>query len=351
MSDEPFDPDAMPAWIQELWPSLGRPSDIVAGINDDDCAVLKTREGLLILTTDFLNANPIGVQLGIATPRDLGRLVVAANLSDLCGTGADPRALLIALTLPRDSKTDDFREIMLGVRQEAGRWQVPVVGGDTKLGRARALLAVAVGYVESERDLFMRNRARVGDQVWLSGQVGSCSAATVGLSQSFGDGEWRRWARRVILEPDLPLSKSRRLSQAQLAHGGTDLSDGLAAALEAICTSSDVGVVIDCAAIPVADEVLDLAQNLSAPSWSFALAGGGDFQFLVTAPPESGRELEAMGFWQCGTVTSDRRRVLRLAERAVEVQFRGHRDARNLSFAEEILELIGPFRNIADGAG
>lgn len=341
---EAFDPDDMPLWLRDLWPSSDRERKVVAGIDDDDCAVLKIGQELVILTTDYLNANPIGVQLGLASPRDLGRLVVAANLSDLCGTGARPQAMLIAITMPRNSSVEEFQEIMLGVHDESVRWSVPVVGGDTKIGKARALLGVAIGSASSEDELFLRNRARPGDEIWLSGKVGSCSAATLGLSRSFGDDPWRRWARSAILEPDLPLRKSRILSGLRIAHGGADLSDGIGAALEAICRVSNVGVILDCQSLPLEAETVALATSLRVPAWAFALAGGGDFQFLVTIPQGEGATMRELGFHHCGIITQEQTRLLQFADREEEVELRGHRDARNLTFAEEILVLVEAFR-------
>src|SRR6266851_8216130 len=95
-----LDPDEMPRWIAGLWPYGRRPSGIVAGVNDDDCAVVRWDCRYLVATTDFLNAKPIAMELGIGSLWDLGRLLVASNLSDLCGSGALPVALLVGVTLP-----------------------------------------------------------------------------------------------------------------------------------------------------------------------------------------------------------------------------------------------------------
>src|ERR1035438_1175277 len=135
-----LDPDEMPPWIAGLWPHGRRPTKVLAGVNDDDCAVVKWDGRYLIATTDFLNANPIALELGVGSMWDLGRLVVASNLSDLCGSGALPVALLIGVTLPHGTTVTEFKSFMRGVKFETDRHGVPVVGGDSKLGKGRALL-------------------------------------------------------------------------------------------------------------------------------------------------------------------------------------------------------------------
>jgi hypothetical protein len=67
-----LDPDEMPPWIAGLWPTGRRPRSIVAGVNDDDCAVLKWNGRYMIATTDFLNANPMALELGVGGLWDLG---------------------------------------------------------------------------------------------------------------------------------------------------------------------------------------------------------------------------------------------------------------------------------------
>jgi len=132
-----LDPDEMPGWLASLWPSANRAPFIIAGVNDDDCSVLKWDDQLLVITTDYLNARPIAAQLGIGTPADIGRLVVGANLSDLCGSGAEPRALLVAAMMEDGATEEEFKNLMGGVREEAARWGLAVIGGDTKLGPGR----------------------------------------------------------------------------------------------------------------------------------------------------------------------------------------------------------------------
>src|SRR6185437_12425743 len=129
---KPLDPDSMPAWLAALWPKKDRDPAIIAGIDDDDCAIVRLTNNLLVITVDYLNARPIAVQLGLADLSDLGRLVVAITMSDLCGSGAAPTALLTGITMERTATEQDFQLLMRGVRKEADRWGVPVVGGDTK---------------------------------------------------------------------------------------------------------------------------------------------------------------------------------------------------------------------------
>ena len=56
-----------------------------------------------MITTDYLNSWPIVLELKIGDFYELGKLLVIANLSDLCGTGAKPLCFLSSIMLKRNS--------------------------------------------------------------------------------------------------------------------------------------------------------------------------------------------------------------------------------------------------------
>lgn len=344
-----LDPDAVPDWLSTLWPPAGRDPRIVAGVNEDDCAVMRWGEEYVVLTVDFLNSRPIAIQLGLGGLAEVGRLLVAANLADLCGTGAEPRALLIGATLERSASEEDFRNLMQGVHAEATRWGVPVVGGDTKLGADRALLAVALGSAQDLECLFLKSGGKAGDLLWCSGALGACNAAVLGLTHQKMPEEWQQWAKDSILIPNLPLAKSRAVSRARLGHAGIDISDGLGADLKRLCDASHVGAVVEAQRIPVEGSARDVAALMGIEPWALAFGCGGDFQFLVSTSREAMTAVEDLGFSLIGELTEAPEIRLRLSDGAdVPLPESGHRDARNASFTDEILELVTVAAQVAE---
>lgn len=336
-----LDPDSVPAWLSRLWPAAKRDPRIVAGVNEDDCAVMQWGDEFIVLTVDFLNSRPIAVQLGLGGLTELGRLLVAANLADLCGTGAEPRALLIGATLERTASEDDFRSLMMGVQAESAKWGVPVVGGDTKLGDERALVAVALGGAPARECLFLKNGGKVGDLVWCSGPLGSCNAAVLGLTNHRMPEHWQQWASASILVPNLPLAKSRALSVARLGRGGIDVSDGLGADLKRLCEASHVGAIVEADRIPVEVETRQLAAEMGVEPWALAFGCGGDFQFLATTPRDAHQAVADLGFHLIGELTSGTDLRIQLSDgTSISMPSDGHRDARGTSFTEEILALV-----------
>jgi thiamine-monophosphate kinase len=331
----------MPAWLATLFSGSLKYNHVVAGVNDDDCAVLDLKNHLVVVTTDFLNSRPIATELRLGGIYDLGRLSVLANLSDLCGSGADPRAFLAAVVMPRNAPTEDFETLMKGICDETEQWKIPVVGGDTKLGAAMALLGIAIGSAHTKENLFLKNRACPGDILWCSGNVGSCSAAVLGLGDTRMDSAWRTWAESAVLKPTLPLGKSRSISAARIGHGGIDISDGLGNDIRRMAQASGVGVIVNVQSIPLAPEVLGLASALGVPAWSFAFGVGGDLQFVVTTDPNAAPAMEQIGMVCIGKMTTAQEMVLHHPNGVItSMPYGGHRDARQLDFVAEARALV-----------
>ena len=341
-----LDPDAMPPWLARNLNGKKFARHVIAAVNEDDCAVIEWKAGYLVITTDFLNARPMAMELGIASPRILGRLTVASSLSDLCGSGAQPQAILVATMMARGSTEREFQEFMRGAMSEAHRWRIPVVGGDTKLGASNAFLGIAVGMAHARRNLFLKSGAEAGDILWASGNLGSCCAAVLGFKRKDVTLSWRRWAVTAITQPRLPLRKSAAVSNAQVGHGGIDVSDGFGRDVYRLATASRLGVVVELADLPIAAPVRDIASTLGIPAWHFPFGTGGDFQFLVTTPRRASKFMRRTGFHQIGYMTADRKMVLRHPDGHCDrLPQEGHRDARGMTFLNEIRSLIQGVRH------
>jgi thiamine-monophosphate kinase len=344
-----FDPDDMPSWLERKFTYSN--DKIIAGINEDDCGIIEFGNQILVVTTDYLNARPIVLELSLGNYWDVGRLLVAANLSDLCGTGAIPEALLISVMLEKGIESDSYYALMEGVKFESDKASIPVIGGDTKIGKSNAFSCTAIGSALTRKNLFLKNGAKIGDLIWVSGYIGSNSAAVFGLSSGFSDKSWRQWASRTIIEPRLPLSKSKNISLLEIGNGGIDISDGLGADAYRMAKASNVGIMIYPERIPVEDQTLQVARHYGFPSWTFAFAVGGDFQFIVTTDQDeiTYKKMTTQSMICIGEVVKEPIHQIRLSDDSIHpMPTIGHRDAKDLSFSDEVAELIRKF-NITRG--
>jgi thiamine-monophosphate kinase len=339
-----IDPDGKISWLSaEIGTSLRPPYDLIAGIGDDDCAVLDLAgQSILVVTSDYVNANPIIMTLEIGSYFEIGRYLINSNLADLCGSGADPVAVLTSIMWDKAQPEAEFEQLMHGAKAAADAAHVAIVGGDTKLSSRAAYCAVAIGTAKTRSNLLLKSRAHPGDGVWVSGNIGSCAAAVYGWYQQSSNYEWREWAREALANPTLPLGPSREASALAMDASGTDLSDGLGSDLASLCDASRVGVEITADAIPFDPHVALLSTELGVPPYAFAFTVGGDLQFILCACERYFPHLEALGLVRIGTIHADpaHRKLIGTNGALTDLPAVGHRDARGMTFRDEVGHLL-----------
>lgn len=214
-------------------------------------------------------------------PAALGHKSLAVNLSDLAACGATPRCFLLAIALPRvdEAWLDDFSRGLYALADAHG---CVLAGGDTtRSPNGVAITITAMGTVPSGRAL-LRSGARVGDDIWVSGQLGD---AALGLAVRRGEMELPAADSEQVLarleRPTPRVSLGARL--IGIASSAIDISDGLAGDLRHILRASRVGAVIDWVRVPCSPV---LQRQPKQVQQQCALIGGDDYELLFTAPPD-----------------------------------------------------------------
>ena len=234
----------------------------------DDAALLTVPDGCeLVVTTDTLVADR---HFPAAAKGDwVARRALGVNLSDLAAMGAEARHCVVALTLPAvdEAWVEAFARDLAAAAQRHG---VAVVGGNLARGPL-AITITALGVVPHGAAL-LRSGARVGDTVFVSGQIGANHAARLADSAAFYE-----------VEPRLALGIALR----GVASAAIDVSDGLLADLGHLCSASGVRGEVALEAVPVAAGVEPAT----------ALTAGDDYELLFTAAraPASTTPVTAIG--------------------------------------------------------
>lgn len=268
--------------IRRYFSSLSQETSFVLlGQGDDSAVFAPAPEHVCVVSTDTLVS---GVHfLPNLAPDKLAHRALAVNLSDLAAMGADARAFTLALTLPK-TEPAWLATFSAGLARAAQASAVSLMGGDTTRGPLSLTLTV-FGELPAGSGL-LRSGAHVGDDVWVSGQLGAawcglqlCTAAPAWLAL---DQVARREALRAFDLPvaRLALGKALRLAGVSAA---LDISDGLAGDARHIARASRVSLSIDLDALPVFTPLLAAAPD-RATALRCALAGGDDYELLFTAP-------------------------------------------------------------------
>jgi thiamine-monophosphate kinase len=199
----------------------------------------------------------------------------------LAACGARPLAFTLALALPEVDEAW-LSAFSRGLFALADAHSCELIGGDTTQGPLNICITV---FGETEGQPLLRSGAQVGDEIYVSGQLGDAHLALQGL------------LGRITLPADLLAQTRQRLERPDprvalglalrgLASAAIDVSDGLVGDIGHLLKASGVGATLEAAA---------LAPLLGAgahPAWpalaqsaiDHVLAGGDDYELAFTAP-------------------------------------------------------------------
>jgi len=255
----------------------------------DDAAIISVGSGYrLVVTTDtvvsevhFLPSDP---------PDSIAAKALAVNLSDLAAMGAIPRAYTLSLALPQawdwkraESWLDRFAGRLAQDQEATG---VHLIGGDTVVTSGPLCITITALGVVREGEELRRSTARPGDHLYVSGTIGD---AALGLKCVLGE------LPNLPADFEYSLVNRYRFPQARIdlgrqlvgvARSAADVSDGLLADIEHICTASNVSAVIEASLVPLS---LPVRKAIASNSdlLAVALTGGDDYELVFTAPAAS----------------------------------------------------------------
>ncbi len=261
--------------------------DAVLGVGDD-AALVQVSPGMqLAISADMLVA---GTHFyADIDPWMIGWKSMAVNISDMAAMGAQPRWATLAIALP---KADEIwvARFAEGFFACAEQFDVALIGGDTTRGPLTISVQI-MGEIAPGQSL-LRSNAHVGDDLWVSGQLGDAALALAAIQGRFPLSETELYACSPALHQPQPRVALGRALQG-LAHSALDISDGLLADLGHILERSKVGAEVWLKAIPQSNTVS--AHSHQNEVQSMILSGGDDYELCFTAPAKNRHRIAEIG--------------------------------------------------------
>lgn len=199
----------------------------------DDCAFLKDLG--IVVTQDSL-VEDVHFKMNWCTPYQLGFKAVTVNISDVLASGAEPKYVTIALSLPSKTEKKFVEEFYKGAKSALRGARI--IGGDIT-GADKVYISIAAIGTTNGRKISSRSNAHVGDVVITKGEFGKSSLGLKELMTGGNDSE----LIRSHLEPQLEENFANEIAtQINSEYAMMDTSDGLADALFQIASSSNVSI-------------------------------------------------------------------------------------------------------------
>lgn len=314
---------------------LGSVPESVSGLTDDAAVLPPMRRGTLATVDSLIEG--VHFRRRWLSPEDAGAKAVAVNVSDIAAMGGTPTWGLLALTLPPELPLAAVERLARGVRGEARRQALHIVGGNVTRGAQIGIHLTLLG--EPGRRPLTRTGAQPGDGIFVSGQPGLAGLGLAWLERHAprrGDlwesrdrgtppgGIVRRAVRR-FRRPEPRTALAQALA-AYRPSAFMDLSDGLATDLGRLARANGA-LTLDTGLLPRSRALDDLAASLKRDPLGAVWDGGEDYELLFCLRPEAARRLERGGrlvglpVTRIGTVRGGRGGVLTPGFRPPEGDF------------------------------
>ena len=249
-------------------------SDVRVGPGDD-CAVV-AGDGIA-LSCD-MSLEGVHFRRDWLSLREIGFRAAAAALSDLAAVAARPVGVLVSLALPEADAGAHAVQVMDGVRAIAADVGAALLGGDVT--RSPGPLAIDVTAVGEAPHPVLRSGALVGDEVWVTGELG---APGLFVRQMLAGEAPDADARARFAAPAPRTREALWLAGRGLPTAMIDLSDGLAGDAAHVAAASGVAVLLAAELIPVHPSVRRHAPS-PEDALRLALAGGDEDELSFAAP-------------------------------------------------------------------
>ena len=259
---------------------------VILGIGDD-CALLSPppQDYALAITTDMLVEGRHFFK--DANPLQLGHKALAVNLSDLAAMGAKPMAFTLSIALPKIDHAwlQPFSD---GLHALSETFNCPLIGGDTTAGPLNISIT-AIGHVPKVGAL-RRSSAQVGDDIWVSGEVGDARYILGILRGEWSaSNDWENFIHRMHApQPRVALGQAL----VGIAHAAIDVSDGLLGDFQHILEASHCHAQIEIDRLPNSSLLSELPLEMRR---TCGLRGGDDYELCFTAPAHNALAIKAIG--------------------------------------------------------
>jgi thiamine-monophosphate kinase len=276
-----------------------RSPGIIRGIGDDAAVLGLEGGGPLLLTTDML-LEGVHFQRRWGRARDVGRKAMAVNISDIAAMGGRPVHALLGLAVPPDGPDlAELEALLEGLEEEAARYGVSLVGGDTCASQSGLVLAVTLLGVLGGDCALSRSGAEPGDRLWVTGMLGGAAAGLLALEFGLRPGApwphdlprpaWLGPKEEEAIQAAMTsqLTPVPRLAAGQALAGFAsaliDVSDGVASDVGQLCRESGVSIRVDAESLPLHPGAVAVAQLTGRDPLDLGLRGGEDYELLFTA--------------------------------------------------------------------
>lgn len=282
----------------------------------DDCAVLGEGKKKTLVTTQTM-VEGVDFDMMYTPLKHLGYKAIAISISNIAAMNGIPHYALVSLAVSNRYSVEALDELYAGIRLCCDRYNVALVGGDTRSTRAGMVITVTTVGEADEDKIAYRHGANHNDLICVSGDLGSAYAGLLILEREKvtyqanpnfqPDLDGFDYVLERFLKPEPRMDIVKALAARNVVPTSMiDVSEGLADSLLHLGKASGCGCEVYEERLPIDYQCSRVCSEMSKNMLpvSCALNGGRDYELLFTVSQKDYEHIKEMeGIHIIGYVT------------------------------------------------
>jgi len=266
--------------IKNYFQKLSKKSSSSLNLNDD---VFFDKKNKLVVSVDtYIEGTHF---LDFRKPDLVIKKIIRSSLSDLVCKGVQPKYYFISGSGNKKTfSKSNLLKINKSLNQEQNKYKILLSGGDTVFSNKLSFTVTSIGFA---KDIIYRNKAKINDDIYVSGNLGDSFLGLLVLKNriKLNDALGKYFIDQYFM-PNIQLKLVDQIKK--FANTSIDISDGLLADMEKLINCQKLSYKIDLKKIPISNNLKKLL-NLKKLSKIKYISNGDDYQVLFTASKNKSR--------------------------------------------------------------
>jgi thiamine-monophosphate kinase len=211
--------------------------------------------------------------------------IIRSSISDIICKGVKPKYYFISGSgNKRSFSSSNLKKILKSLKQEQDKYNIFLCGGDTVYSNKLSFTVTSVGFSQK---IILRNKAKLNDDIYVTGNLGDSYAGLNILKKKIiTNNSLNKYFESKYYLPDLHLKLSNKL--LSFANTSIDISDGLITDLEKLLNKQQFSYKLELDNIPISKNLKKLLIQKKLDKRSY-ISQGDDYQILFTANSSKSR--------------------------------------------------------------
>jgi thiamine-monophosphate kinase len=260
--------------IKNYFQKLSKKSSSSLNLNDD---VFFDKKNKLAVSVDtYTEGNHF---LDFKKPDLVIKKIIRSSISDLICKGVLPKYYFISGSGDKKSFTkSNLSKISKSLKEEQNKYNIFLSGGDTVFSNKLSFTITSIGF---SNHIIYRNRAKVNDNIYVSGNLGDSFIGLLILQKKIKlNNLLNDYFINQYFKPNIKLKLTNQLKN--FANSSIDISDGLLSDLDKLINNQNLSYKLNLDKIPISNNLKKVLKSKKLSKINI-ISRGDDYQILFTA--------------------------------------------------------------------